>query len=241
MSAGMTNVVVVDVLLIPGFWLNAASWGAVVPVVEAAGHRVRALTLPGLSSVDQERAEIGLADHVAAVVQVIDDSEGSVVLVGHSGGGAIAHAAVDARPDRVAHVVYVDSLPLGDGDAISDDLPVVNGEVPLPDWSEFGEEDLVDLENGLRARFRTMAIPEPARVTTDRQVLSDPRRYDVPVTVISCEFPVRTLRDWMAQGSPYTAELAKVKDATLVDLPTGHWPQFTKPAELGAAIVNALG
>lgn len=24
------------------------------------------------------------------------------------------------------------------------------------------------------------------------------------------------------------------------DLPTGHWPQFTKPAELGAAIVDTL-
>ena len=240
-SAGMASVSVMDVVLIPGFWLNAASWDGVVPTLEGAGHRVRALTLPGLASIDQERADIGLADHVAAVVDVIDDIEAPVVLVGHSGGGAIAHAAVDARPDRVAHVVYVDSLPLGDSDSISEDLPVVNGEVPLPDWSEFGEEDLVDLDNGLRARFRAMSIPEPVRVTTDRQVLSDPRRYDVPITVISCEFPVRILRDWMAEGSSYTAELAKVKDATLVDLPTGHWPQITKPAELGAAVVDALG
>jgi pimeloyl-ACP methyl ester carboxylesterase len=44
----------------------------------------------------------------------------------------------------------------------------------------------------------------------------------------------------MAKGHPYTAELARVHDAKLVDLPTGHWPQFTKPAELGAALVKAL-
>ena len=25
-----------------------------------------------------------------------------------------------------------------------------------------------------------------------------------------------------------------------VDLPTGHWPQFTRPAELGAAILAAV-
>ena len=36
------------------------------------------------------------------------------------------------------------------------------------------------------------------------------------------------------------AELAKVRDAHIVDLPTGHWPKFTKPAELGATIVAAL-
>ena len=36
-----------------------------------------------------------------------------LVLDGHSGGGAIAHAAADARPGRIARVVYVDSWPLG--------------------------------------------------------------------------------------------------------------------------------
>ena len=65
-------------------------------------------------------------------------------------------------------------------------------------------------------------------------------RYDVPITVITCEFPSAMLRELMAKGHSYTAELAKVHDAKLVDLPTGHWPQFTKPAQLGAAIVEAL-
>ena len=152
-----------------------------VPALQAAGHRVRALTLPGLESVEDDRTGIGLADHVAAVVKVIDDTDGPVALVGHSGGGAIAHGAVDARPDRVAHVVYVDSGPLGDGGVINDELPVVSGEIPLPDWSVFEEEDLVDLDDELRERFRAIAIPEPVRVATDRQVLQRPaslRRAD---------------------------------------------------------------
>jgi pimeloyl-ACP methyl ester carboxylesterase len=201
---------------------------------------VRALTLPGLASVDDDRTGIGLADHVATVVQAIDDTDAPVALVGHSGGGAIAHAAVDARPDRVARVIYVDSGPLGDGGVINDELPVVNGEIPLPDWSVFEAEDLIDLDDEMRERFRAMSIPEPVGVATDRQVLRDPRRYDVPITVISCEFPAQMLREFMAKDHPFTAELAKVRDAKLVDLPTGHWPQFTKPAELGAAIVEAL-
>src|SRR6266568_547448 len=56
------RVVVMDVILIPGFWFNAASWEGVVPALEAAGHRVRALTLPGLASIDDDRAGVGLAD-----------------------------------------------------------------------------------------------------------------------------------------------------------------------------------
>jgi pimeloyl-ACP methyl ester carboxylesterase len=181
---------------------------------------------------------------VAAVVEVIDSLDpgrGNAVLIGHSGGGAIAHAAVDARPDRVARVVYVDSWPLGDGGVINDGFPSRDGEVPLPDWSLFEEEDLVDLDDELRAAFRDRAIPSPVHVASDRQRLSDERRYDVPVTVIACEFPSATLREWMAQGEPSLRELAKVRNVTYIDLPTGHWPQFTRPAELARAILAIVG
>jgi pimeloyl-ACP methyl ester carboxylesterase len=229
-----------DIVLIPGFWLDGASWAEVAAPLEAAGHTVHALTLPGLESRDADRTNIGLRDHVDAVVATIDSLQSPVVLVGHSGGGAIAHAAADARPDSVSRVIYVDSGPLGDGGVINDELPVVNGEVPLPDWSVFDDEDLVDLDDTLRERFRAIAIPEPLRVTSDKQVLVDSRRYDVPVTVICCEFPAETLRGWLDKGSPYFAELAKIKDYELVDLPTGHWPQLTRPADLATTILTAV-
>jgi hypothetical protein len=35
-------------------------------------------------------------------------------------------------------------------------------------------------------------------------------------------------------------ELAKISDVSYLDVPTGHWPQFTKPVQLGLAIVAAL-
>jgi len=230
----------VEIVLIPGFWLDGASWDEVAAPVRAAGHAVHALTLPGLESRDADRSGIGLRDHVDAVVAVVDSVPDPVVLVGHSGGGAIAHAAADVRPERITRVIYVDSVPLGHGGVINDELPVVNGEVPLPDWSAFEEEDLVDLDESLRARFRAIAIPEPLGVTRDGQVLSDERRFDVPVTVIACEFRAEALRGWMAAGNPFVSELTKVRDVELVDLPTGHWPQLTRPRELTTAILAAV-
>jgi pimeloyl-ACP methyl ester carboxylesterase len=229
-----------DIVLIPGFWLDASSWDAVTPALERAGHRVQPLTLPGLESPDADRAGIRLRDHVDAVVAAIDAARAPVALVAHSGGGAIAHAAADARPDRVARVVYVDSGPLADGQAINDQLPVGDGEIPLPDWSEFGDDELRDVDDRLREAFRARAIPEPAAVATDRQVLGDERRFDVPATVIACSMTSDALRGWIAQGHPYVAELAAIEDVEYVDLPTGHWPQFTKPAELAEAVIAAL-
>ena len=232
-----------EMILIPGFWLDGSSWDDVVPALEQAGHRTHALTLPGMESRSADRSEITLRDHVDAVVEVIDSfdpADGKVVLVGHSGGGAVAHAAVDARPDRVARVVYVDSGPLAEGGVINDQLPAVDGEVPLPDWSVFDEADLVDLDDELRAAFRERAIPTPAHVASDPQQLSNERRYEVPVTVIACEFSSAMLQQWIAEGDPYVAELAKIRDVEYVDLPTGHWPQFTRPDDLGRALLQSI-
>ena len=232
------------IVLIPGLWLDGSSWDEIVPALQQAGHDTHALTLPGMESADADRSKITLRDQVEAVVAVIDSYDsvaGEVVLVGHSGGGAIAHAAVDARPTRVARVVYVDSLPLGDGGVINDAFPAADGDVPLPDWSLFDEEDLIDLDDELRARFRERAIPAPVHVARDPQQLSDERRYQVPITVISCEFPSAMLREMIEQGDGYVQELAKVRDVDYIDLPTGHWPQFTRPKELGHAILANLG
>jgi pimeloyl-ACP methyl ester carboxylesterase len=174
-----------DIVLIPGFWLDGASWDEVAAPLRNVGHTVHALTLPGLESRQADRSGIGLRDHVDAVVAAVDSLPDPVVLVGHSGGGAIAHAAADARPDRIARVVYVDSWPLGHGGVINDELPAVNGEVPLPEWSGFDE-------------------------------------------------------GWMADGHPHVSELAKVTDVEFVDLPTGHWPQLTRPRELATTILAAV-
>ena len=232
-----------DIILVPGFWLDATSWSEVTPPLVAAGHRVHPLTLPGLEAVDASRAGIGLRQHIDAVVAAIDALDpalGPVVLVGHSGGGAIIHGAIDARPERVRRAVYVDSGPLGEGGVINDELPVDGDDVPLPPWDVFDEPDLVDLNDDLRAAFRARAVPQPRRVASDRQQLHDERRYDVPVTVIACEFSSAMLTEMVAAGHPYVAELARIRDVEYVDLPTGHWPQFTRPAELGAAILAAV-
>jgi hypothetical protein len=61
----------------------------------------------------------------------------------------------------------------------------------------------------------------------------------VPATVIACEFTAAMLREWMAAG--HAAELARIRDVSCVDLPTGHWPQFTRPRDLGEAILASIG
>jgi pimeloyl-ACP methyl ester carboxylesterase len=232
------------IILVPGFWLDASSWSEVAPSLEATGHDVRPLTLPGLESRDAERSHIGLADHVAAAVEAIDAADEPVVLVGHSGGGTVVHGAVDQRPERVTRAIYVDSGPLPDGVATNPALPVVDGEVPLPDWDDFrhdGARDLDDFTDEQLDAFRARAVPIPVGAAQDHQVLTDDRRFAVPVTLISTTYTREEVEGAIAAGVPYFAEIPHIADVTIVELPTSHWPQFTKPAELSRAILDAVG
>lgn len=225
-----------DIVLIPGLWLNASTWDDVVPLLEQAGHRAHPLTLPGMESKGADRSGITLADHVAAVVAAIDAVDGPVLLVGHSAGCGIAHAATDARPDRVARQVHIGGFPSGDGEALLGGLDAQDGEVAMPDWKEMGEEANVrDFTADRLARFYADAIPVPERVIRDEVRLSDERRYAVPATEICPEYTADDLRSWVDGGD--VPELAKIRDVEYVDLGGGHWPQVTQPEALARAIL----
>ena len=229
-----------DVILVPGFWLTAATWDPVLPTLRAAGHRPHPLTLPGLESADADRSGITLADHVDAVVDAIDSCEGPVALVGHSGGGVIAYDALDARVERVSRVVYVDTWPLPHGMPLNDTMPVVDSGVPFPGWDSFEEVEYADLDDATRARFEAEAVPQPAAAVTTPQTLTNPARRAVPSTIILSTASEEDFRGWMASGSDWMSETASLEALKIVELPAGHWPQLSRPDDLAAALVDAL-
>ena len=230
------------IILIPGLWLDGSSWDEVLPHLEAAGHTPHPLTLPGMESRDADRSGVTLEDHVDAVVAAIDSADpadGPVLVVGHSAASALAFAAVDARPDRVARGVYVGGFPGADGEALVGWATPVDGEIPFPGWSEFDDADVQDLDEQTRKRFVERAIPSPGRLATDELHLTDERRYEVPATAICPEYTPEQLRAWIADGEPPVQEFARIREVDYVDLPTGHWPQLTNPRALAEAIAAA--
>lgn len=232
------------IILVPGLWLDASSWRDVDPALESAGHRTHALTMPGVGAPGTESAGIGIADWVAATVAQIDRLDGPVVLVGHSGGGNVVYGAVDARPDRIAHVVFLDTFPPGDGGSISE-FPVVDGVIPFPGWDFFDESDVADLDPQTRADAAARAKPVPAKVPTDPIRLTDEKRRTVPATMITGTVPAAQVREIVAAAPPWAAELAALEHLDIIELgapgdPTGHWPQFSRPGAVAEAMLQAM-
>jgi pimeloyl-ACP methyl ester carboxylesterase len=217
-----------DIILIPGLWLTARSWDAVVPPLEDAGHHPHPLTLPGMDSAGDDRSAVTRQDHVDAVVAAIDSvPEGAVLLVGHSMGGVLAWAAADARLDRVAGVLFLASEP-GIPEQSDSMFPVDGADVPLPAWDFFDDEMTADLDDTLRETIRSGSVPSPLHAVTDGLSFGHDPLYDVPVLMVTAEYDRAQLQEWVDAGESGTEEIARLRKAEWVDLHSGHWPQFSR-------------
>ena len=222
------------IILVPGFWLGAWAWDDVVTALRADGHDVTAVTLPGLESADADRSAVSLSDHVDAICEAVTAAGVPVVLAVHSGAGVPGYAASDRVPDQLAAMVYVDSGPA----TAALDPGFDAAEMPLPSWPELEEDgsSLDGLSEEQLATFRRRAVPEPGAALREGPDLANKRRLDVPSTVICASFPAEQIRQWVKEGYAWLAGLAELRDVTYVDLPTSHWPMWSRPQELAAVI-----
>jgi pimeloyl-ACP methyl ester carboxylesterase len=223
------------IVLVPGFWLGAWAWDEVADVLRADGHDVTALTLPGLESADADRSNVTLSDHVDAIVETVEAKATPVVLAVHSGSGAAGYAVTDRIPDKIAAMVYVDSGPataaLGP-DTEGADMPMV--------WEEIESgENLDGLSEEQRETFRQRAVPQPAGVLREAPQLTNDARLDVPTTAIATGYTSDQYKEAIDEGQTWLGGFAELRDVTWVDLPTSHWPMWSRPQELAQIIGDA--
>jgi pimeloyl-ACP methyl ester carboxylesterase len=228
-------------VLVPGHWLGAWAWDAVAGDLRARGHQVVPVTLPGLDAHDPHRASATVtdqADALRATVACLAAAGPRVVLVVHSGAGHPAGVMLDRDPGAVARIVYVDSGPYADGAAFDPTLPEDVAEVPLPPFDRL-PASLDGLSEDDLARFRARAVPQPGPVMRQRVRLTNDARRDIPATIIACSYPSQVMMQMARDGHPMMAETATLRNLQLVDLPTGHWPMWSRPIDLAAEISTA--
>jgi pimeloyl-ACP methyl ester carboxylesterase len=221
------------IVLVPGFWLGAWAWDEVAGGLRTDGHDVTALTLPGLESADADRSSIGLADHVDAICEAVTAAGRPVVLAVHSGAGASGYAVTDRIPEQIAAMVYVDSGPATG--ALDPNFEAV--ELPLPAQEDLAKEENLDgLSEEQLETFRRRAVPEPGGALRDAVELTNDARLDVPSTAICTGFTSDQYKDAIEEGYAWLGGFAELRNVTWVDLPTSHWPMWSRPQELAAII-----
>lgn len=201
-----------------------------------AAHGIATVTVP-LSSCGETGNELGdLRADVGSCREVIDATDGPIVLCGHSYGGMIITEA--GAHERVTHLLYLTSVMPDVGQSQAQ----LTGAEPAP-WLQPGDDGTIGVDPDLiRERF----LQDCDRDTTEQALARLTRQSLLPFTQPAAEIA------WRQQPSTYivcTQDLAtpaqtqrrRVRESTrVVEFDAGHHPFLSRPTAFADSLAAAI-
>ena len=243
-------------VLVHGGWHGGWCWQKVIPFLEAAGHEVYAPTLTGLAERASELSpDVGLDTHIQDIVGLLEEKNlHGVILVGHSYSAMVITGVVDQVPERIAHLVYLDTFVPRDGESMADIAPMVirllrkQAQAHGDGWRvdpqqkrPFGVKGIygVTIEPDL-SWVRSKVTPQPLKTFEQPLHLKNPAIVSAkPRTHIDCTgggFFFSLMRHILARRALPPREAGW----RLRQLPTGHDAMITMPRELADVLLEVV-
>jgi hypothetical protein len=81
-------------------------------------------------------------------------------------------------------------------------------------------------------------VPVPGAVLRDTYEFTNDARNDIPSTLIATGFTADAYQSYAKEHPEWAflAGLPELRDVTYIDLPTSHWPMWSKPADIARII-----
>ncbi|ABY42995.1 MULTISPECIES: alpha/beta fold hydrolase [Bacillus] len=109
-------------VLVHGAWQGEWAWDLVKPQLEAFGHTVITLDLPGSGKDTTPSQNITLDSYVNAVTTIINQQNEKVILVGHSMGGIVITQTAELIPNKIDKLVYLCAFLPQNGESLGSKL-----------------------------------------------------------------------------------------------------------------------
>ncbi len=251
-------------ILVSGMFTGTHVWQDAATRLAAAGADVHTVALTGLEG---PRAAAGtvidLETHIADVLAVVDSAGKTagrdIVLVGHDYGIHPVRGAADRRAESIARIVHLDAGMPQDGVPALAAVPdqslrervakraaeggaqAADGELPPPahdEWHLWGS--VAGVPGAALDRLTALAAPQP--LGTLLQPLRLTGAVDaVPTTGVLCTgngTSIEMVQMLVGFGDPALQALTE-PGVTFFELPTGHWPMLSCPAELAEVLLKA--
>ena len=233
-------------VLVHGAWHGGWCWQKVIPFLEEASHEVYAPTLTGLAERASELSpDVGLDTHIQDIVGLLEEKNlHGVILVGHSYGGMVITGVVDRVPERIAHLVYLDTFVPRDGESMTNISRIVIWLLRkklLPDGWRIDSQGTygVTTEPDL-SWVRSKVTPQPLKTFEQPLHLKNPAIVSAkPRTHIDCTgggFFFSLMRRILAPRALPPTEAGW----RLRQLPTGHDAMITMPRELADLLLEVV-
>lgn len=232
-------------VLVHGAWHGPWCWNKLTLLLEAQGHRVTAVELPGRRGDAMELARLKADDFVASVVKVLDASPRPVVLVGHSLGGATISLVAEARPDKIKTLTYLTAflVPAGKtvGSIAATDKEALIRKVIQPDAAtgvsrlnpaHVREVFYADCSDEDVAYAQQHATPEPSTMAAAPMRTTNERFGRVDRVYIEC------LRDRAIGIATQRSMQSALPCRAVHTMDTSHSPFFSDPGGLAKALTS---
>jgi pimeloyl-ACP methyl ester carboxylesterase len=233
-------------VLVHGAWHGGWCWREVAERLRGMGHRVSAPTQTGLGERKHLLSkEITLDTFAADIINHIEAEElNDVILVGHSFGGTSITGVADNIPNRIRHLVYLDSVILENGQSVFSVLPpdvvaarrktvAEQGQgifIPPPLPTAFGIPENHASADWVKRRL----TPHPVGTYESPMRIANPVANGRPRTYIVCinplYGPLEGARQWVKKQDGWKWQ----------EIATGHDAMVTAPSEL-AQMLAATG
>lgn len=243
-------------VLVGGAWLGGWCWQTIARRLRSEGHDVYPVTLTGLGERSHlANPSITLDTHIADIVSLVQYEDlDNVVLLGHSYGGVPVTGAADQIADRIAYLVYLDSAPIPGGLSYLQTNPpdlirwteqqvAEHGDgwrLPMPSWDDLATVNGASLE-GLTDDdlhlMRSRGTPQPFGTYTEPLQLENPARETIRSLGILCSFTLAQVQELIAADHPWGRMVAGPQ-WRFVELPTGHWPMFSRPDDVPTILLE---
>jgi pimeloyl-ACP methyl ester carboxylesterase len=246
-------------ILIHGGFHGAWCWDRVIPELAALGHEAIALDLPGHG----ERAAERPANYLGRIQPILDVLRDGDVLVGHSGGGYDIAVAANAAPEKVGHMIFLAAgLPV-------EGKSVVEATGGATETDASGHERATKLMDDATGMLRFIRpLPDGTMEWTSREGAREFFYHDCDDATVDwafsklspgiSPFPDEKLRLpalWRAQpprsyilclqdrSKPHSMseDVIRRLGVTPLTIDASHSPFLSRPAELAARFVEAVG
>jgi pimeloyl-ACP methyl ester carboxylesterase len=233
-------------LLIHGAWHSRECFYKLSPLLQQAGHRVKAPDLPGCGQDKTSLDHVTLEAYVERVCQVLLESEEPTILVGHSLGGLTITLAAEALPHRVQTVVYLAAALIPPSETLLTVLSRLGSTHLFPSFLEIDMQQQVSRVKqdsaSLRAFYsdcceedifmaKSRLRDQPMSVYAAPLQFTDVNFGSVPRVYITCS------RDPVI---PYDIQkkMVEAMPCQTFCLETGHFPFFSAPEELARILIS---
>jgi pimeloyl-ACP methyl ester carboxylesterase len=234
-------------VLVHGAFGGAWCWEPVIGPLEAAGHTVDALDLPGSGNDETPVADVTLDAYADRVCATLAERPAPAVLVGYSMGGVVVTQAAQECAERIASLVFVCAfmpsngqslldmtrLPEAAGDQIQENL-TIEGDPPVAVLSAEATARVIynDCTSEQAAWAVSKRRPQPVAPYTTPVHIDDSKLAAIP------RYYVLTARD-QALMQPLQRRMIREHPCERVfELDADHAPFLSATDDLVAALLE---